>query len=215
MPTILYEDGLIIAVDKPSGVTTIPDAITPREASLVGMAEKHCGHKLFVVHRIDKETSGVVLFAKTKEAHRDLNIQFEKRKIIKEYYAVVKGVPDFKVKEVRIPISKSKVGSKKVALSKVGLDARTILKVKKQYKDHALLDVQPITGKRHQIRLHLKAIGFPLAIDPLYGDHGPVNGLKRLSLHARAISFFHPATHRIVKVRSELPEDISSFLKML
>lgn len=216
-PEILFEDSSIIAVNKPAGVTTIPGNNMPRKESLVGMVEETCGHKLFVVHRLDRETSGAVVFAKTPEAHKALNMQFDRKEVGKAYIALVEGVCDFNEKEINIPVSRSRSGSRKPSLASKGLEAITRVKVIKIYAKHTLLEVNPLTGKRHQIRLHLKAIGHPLAFDRLYGRKEPltvsdITGdtadrqtfLSRMPLHAKSIEFMHPVTGRKIKIEAPL-----------
>ncbi len=213
---ILFDDDSILAVNKPAGLSTIPNDKTPREESIVGMLEERFEINLFVVHRLDKGTSGVLLFAKTKEAHRDLNMQFEARKVSKKYLAIVEGVPKFDEKEINIPISRSKIGSKKVALASKGFEAITKIKVIERFKEYSLLEIIPVTGKRHQIRLHLKAAGHPLAVDPLYGraEAIKIKGkviLDRMPLHAAEIGFVHPETKETVLIKAELAEDMRAF----
>jgi len=216
---ILYQDDHIIAINKPSGMSTIPNDKTIRELCLVGLAEKETGQKLFVVHRLDKDTSGVVVFAKTAQAHRDLSMQFEHKKVLKKYMAIVAGAVDFTKQEINIPISKSKKNSRKVALSSKGLETITDVRLLKKYEGYSVLDIYPRTGRRHQIRLHLKAIKYPLAIDALYGrpDSITVNGvtLSRMPLHASKITFSHPDTKNEITIEAPLPSDMSEFISAL
>lgn len=223
---ILYEDGSLIAVNKPPGMTTIPGNAQERSQSLAGAVEKHTGQKIFVVHRLDRETSGVVVFAKTAEAHRKMNIQFDNKEIGKHYLALVEGACCFEEKEINIPVSKSRSRSRKPALSSKGLEAITRVKVLKRSGGYSLIEVFPVTGKRHQIRLHLKAIGHPLAFDRLYGRKDPVpveditgdpedSGaeLARMPLHAKSIEFMHPATGQKIKIEAGVPEDLKGIFE--
>jgi len=217
---ILYDDDHIIAADKPVGISTIPNTKTPREESLVGILEDRFDRKMFTVHRLDKDTSGIILFAKDPETHRALNIQFENREISKKYIGIVEGRVEWDEKKISIPVSKSKIGSRKVALSSKGFEAITKVRMLKRSKDFSLVEIEPVTGKRHQIRLHLKATGHPLAIDPLYGRKEPIimNGqtvLDRMPLHAGEITFVHPAKGEKMTIISEIPSDLSSFISLL
>ncbi|MFA5105156.1 MAG: RluA family pseudouridine synthase [Candidatus Margulisiibacteriota bacterium] len=226
---IIYQDDSIIAVNKPAGITTIPSDTVAKENALNGMVERMCGQKLFVVHRLDKGTSGAVVFAKNAESHRSINMQFDQRKVEKKYIGIVKGCVDFQEKEIKIPISKSKAHSKKVALARTGIEAITRVSLLGRFDNYSLLGIVPLTGRRHQIRLHLKAIGHPLAVDPLYGrkepiyvsdivGHGGTNDklvISRTPLHAGSISFMHPTENKIISIKADIPEDMSDFLKLL
>lgn len=226
---VIYEDASLIAVNKPAGIATIPSDAVAKENALNGLAEMICGQRLFVVHRLDKGTSGVVVFAKNAGSHRSMNMQFDQRKIEKKYIAIVKGRVGFKDKEISIPISKSKIRSKKVALAKTGIEAITRASLLGCFDDYSLLGIVPVTGKRHQIRLHLKAIGHPLAVDPLYGRKEPIyvsdiTGQKDLSgelvisrtpLHAGSMTFVHPESGKTISVKADIPEDMSRFLKLI
>lgn len=228
MLQILHEDDSIVVVNKPSGLPTIPANNMPRRESLAGEIEELIGKKIFIVHRLDRETSGAVIFAKTPEAHKDLNMQFEQRKVMKYYLALVEGQCDFAEKEINIPLSKSKSKSGKPALASKGLEAVTRVKTLRNFESHALLEVMPLTGRRHQIRLHLKAVGHPLAFDRLYGrkEHFPLSlvtrnpkdqavAVCRLPLHAYRISFAHPGTQQKLDVTAPLPEDFGSISDFL
>ncbi len=232
---ILHEDDALVAVDKPSGVSTIPNNDTPRESSLVGIMERKTGQKLFVVHRLDKDTSGVVLFAKTPEAHRALSMQFEGRKVKKQYLAIVKGEPEFNEKTISIPMSKAKMHKRKAALASKGVETITMVRKINRAAPPAcrqgrqcdagtnaydIVEVEPVTGRRHQIRLHLKAIGHPLALDPIYGGPGPVKigeglVLNRMPLHAVSITAVHPATGKELRIEAPVPEELVLIFKEL
>ncbi len=213
---IIFEDDNIIAVNKPPGVSTIPNTKTSYEESLAGMVEEHCQLKIYVVHRLDKDTSGIVLFAKNADAHRNLSMQFEERKVTKKYLGIVKGKPGFENTEVNIPISRSKIRSKKVALSSHGIPAHTKIINLGGNELYSVFAIEPVTGRRHQIRLHLKAIGHPLAIDLLYGniEHIALKDgtfLERSPLHAMELNFCHPVDSRPVSMKAPLFEDMRSF----
>lgn len=181
----------MIAVCKPAGQLVIPGR---GESTAVCLREEwtvQCGAPVFVVHRIDRETSGVVLFAKDAQAHRSLCRAFETRRVDKEYLAAVVGEPhpaagvmDWALREF---------GSGRVAPDPKGKACRTEYETVGRWGGGALLSVRPVTGRRHQIRAHLTAFGHPLLGDPLYGPPPrPIGGAPRLLLHARKITFPHP-----------------------
>ncbi len=222
---IIFEDEEIIALNKPSGILTIPGNNQERAKSLVGMLEDRLNRKIFVVHRLDRDTSGAVVFAKNAYCHKSLCLQFEKGSVNRLYFALVSGKCDFEEKIIDIPLSKSKARSKKPALAKKGLKAITKIRVKKYFENFTLLEVMPLTGKRHQIRLHLKAIGHPLAIDKLYSSCCPINirdissrlnsfdfQIKDMTLHAHLLSFFHPKTNERIEIKTVLPKEYEILL---
>lgn len=148
--------------------------------------ERRLGSKAFVVHRLDRETSGVLLFAKNADSHRDLSVQFESREIEKTYLALVFGHPP-NSGEVKTPLRE--FGSGRVAVDLNGKPCATRWKVLKRAGGNSLLEVAPLTGRRHQIRVHLYSIGHPVLGDDLYGKDRPVGGAARLMLHAWKLAF--------------------------
>jgi RluA family pseudouridine synthase len=206
---ILFEDENIVAVSKPAGRPTIPgrgDVGEALSAELVRLK----GRKLFTVHRLDLEASGVVIFAKTPEAHRALNAQFETRGAQKEYWAVAAGtltgdgVIDAPLREF---------GSGRVAPSPDGKKSVTRWSAARSLRGATLLTVHPETGRKHQIRAHFASIGHPLLGDPRYGPAPrPVGGAARLMLHARRLQLTAPKAYDFV---CEPPPDFSAVLSRL
>jgi RluA family pseudouridine synthase len=186
---ILFEDDAILVVNKQSGISAIPGRGDALDDSLLSILESQYDQKLFVVHRIDRDTSGLIVFAKTVAAHRHLNIQFEKRLVKKSYLALVQGVPSGD-KTIDAPIYE--FGSGRMGVDTRGKNAITEFTVLNRYTSAALLQVKPITGRRHQIRVHLYSIGYPILGDRTYGSPRPVGGVERLMLHAHTIAFTHP-----------------------
>ncbi len=187
--SILYEDKHIIAINKDHGIPVIPGRGKDEKEPLVNHVEKIISNKVFVVHRIDKETSGAVLFAKDPSTHRHLNLQFEKREINKEYLSVVLGNPQCN-HVINSPIHE--FGSGRMGVDKRGKPSLTEVIIEKQLSGSCLLRALPHTGRRHQIRVHLYSIGHPILGDSVYGNHRPVGGVKRLMLHAKELRFMHP-----------------------
>jgi len=192
---VICEDDRLIAVSKPAGQLVIPGrgALAAAE-TLKAQAERHAGARLFVVHRLDGEASGIVLFAKDPDAHRLLCGQFAQRRIRKIYLALASGaiVEDGLVKA---PIRE--YGSGRMGVHPEGKPARTVYRALQRFPAATLLEIEPLTGRRHQIRVHLYHIGHPLLGDDRYGADLPVGGVPRLMLHACRIVFRHPERGRL------------------
>ena len=206
---ILFEDEHVLAVDKPAGRPTIPGRGDVGEA-LNAELERRLGRKLFVVHRLDLEASGVVVFAKDAETHRLLCAQFESRGAKKIYLAAVagamtgEGIADMPLKEF---------GSGRVAPSPDGRKSRTRWRVERNWRSAALLRVEPDTGRRHQIRAHLCALGHPILGDPRYGPPPrPIGGAPRLMLHALSLSV---TAGKAYEFTAEPPRDFAAVLAAL
>lgn len=188
---ILYQDERVVAVHKPSGQNVIPGRGSESGPCLKDEAAARFGEKVFVVHRIDRETSGIVLLARDAEAHRFLNGAFEGRRVRKEYLAAVQGAPVPAQGSVVVPLRL--FGSGRVAADPAGKPSQTDFETWARWEGGALLLVRPVTGRRHQIRAHLAGIGHPVLGDPLYGPPlWPVGGAPRLMLHAGQLDFPHP-----------------------
>jgi RluA family pseudouridine synthase len=228
---ILAEDDTLIVINKPAGLLVLPDRY---DRSIINLSEllREVIEPLFVVHRIDRETSGVVLFAKTAEAHAFLNDAFESREVRKSYLAIVAGsqIPDAGAIDLPIGESEGKVRKMRID-SRRGKEARTEFRVVERYNGYALLDVRPHTGRTHQIRIHLAAKNLPIVADPLYGDGQPffLSAIKRnyktkgeeqpllwrTALHAHSLSFTHPVTKEMMSIEAPLPKDMGAVVKAL
>lgn len=229
---ILYEDESIILVNKTSGVLVIPD----RSQSPDNLKDylESAGRKIFVVHRIDRDTSGIVLFAKTEAAHKALNKQFLQREVEKHYLALVEGVVREEYQEIDLPINTDTSVNGKVSINnKSGKSSKSACTVLETFKDCSLVKVQIFTGRLHQIRIHMQAIGHALKFDPIYGsekglflsDYKPKYTaskgkeerpiLNRLSLHAAELKFTHPSSGEELKFEADLHKDFSVVLKQL
>lgn len=207
MIDVLYEDDRIVAVDKPAGLATIPERFEPH--CLLVEVEAYLGAKAYVVHRLDKDVSGVVLFAKDAEAHRHLSMRFESRSVDKTYAAIVHGRVAAGQGVVDGPIRQFGSGRMGVDAER-GKPSETRFEVRRRMEAYTELAVYPVTGRRHQIRVHLYSIGHPIAGDPLYGDRALQARYDRLMLHAHAITFPHPdGTGRTIT--SPLPQAFVDF----
>lgn len=236
--TIVYEDDHVLVVDKPAGMVTHP-AYGNYTGTLVNALLYHCNSlsglndptRPGIVHRLDKDTSGLMVVAKTDQAHAHLARQFAKRTIRREYWALVWGVFGEERGLIETQLGRSKSDRKKMAVVKEGKHSATEYEVLERFPYLTLVRLKLRTGRTHQIRVHLAHINHPVFGDPTYnGRHivwGPgtpaqkveVNGLLRLivrqALHAKTIGFVHPGSKEAVFFDSELPGDFSSVLQRL
>ncbi|MBI5881944.1 MAG: RNA pseudouridine synthase [Elusimicrobia bacterium] len=207
---------------KPSGVPVIPGRSAPTASTAdsgpcLRAALEAVRGPVFVVHRIDQDASGVVLFAKDRKTHRDLCLQFERRRTRKTYLAAVQGVVagDGSVDRPIREFGSGRMGIAQGGYSLPGgKSALTRYRVLERFAAATLLEVEPVTGRRHQIRVHLYAAGHPILGDALYGKDRPVGGAPRLMLHGLEIGFFG-ADGEAKKVKCEPPEDFARVLLLL
>lgn len=228
---LLYEDDAIVIADKPSGVPVIPERFDKGKEDFKQLLEKQTGINLFTVHRIDRDTSGIVLFAKNAESHKVFNTMFEEREIGKEYLTFVHGKLAGNAGIVDTPIAAHPSKPGLMVTHPKGKYALTEFEVLEQFKHCAFLKVAIKTGRTHQIRVHFASVNHPLLVDPLYGTKEPfyLSTVKknykhsdeerpiidRLSLQAYALSFTHPVTNQLIRVECELPKDLKTLLSLL
>jgi RluA family pseudouridine synthase len=212
---ILFEDELIVVVNKPAGLPTLQDGWSPEAPFVKKKLEEKIG-KIWVVHRLDRETSGVIVFARNAETHRQLNTQFEQHIVKKVYHALVHGVPDWRTKRVELAL-RINVGHhhRTVVDSKYGKPAITEFELLEEFNGTALIQALPKTGRTHQIRAHLAAIEFPIMGDSLYYEtdyrsNSPT--APRMMLHASSLTFLHPVTCQECTFIAPYPMDFADFL---
>ena len=230
---IIYEDDDIIVINKASQILSIPDRHRPEIINIYTLlSEKY--PEIYIVHRIDKDTSGVMIFAKNAEAHKDLNNQFENRTTTKKYIAILRGIPFPEQGRIEAKIGPHPTQLGLMTVSSRGKEAITDYKVLEAFKDFSLVECTILTGRTHQIRVHTKYIGCPIAVDPQYGTHsslflsefkkrkfkiGKFNEeipmLSRVPLHAFQLTIKHPRTGQEMTFEANPPKDIQAVLSQL
>lgn len=229
---VVFEDEHLIVIDKPAGLVVHP-AAGNLDGTLVNALLHHCKGSLSgiggverpgIVHRIDKDTSGLMIAAKTDPAHVGLAAQFAKHSIDRRYKAIVAGVPRFKEGTVDAPLARSSTDRKKIAIVSDGRGKRAVThyEVIEPLKRAALVECRLETGRTHQVRVHMASLGHPLLGDPVYGRSRPehrelLNRLKfnRQALHAARLGFIHPVTSAALCFDSEIPQDMQELFSEL
>jgi 23S rRNA pseudouridine1911/1915/1917 synthase len=220
----LFEDETLLVIDKPAGMIVNRAETTKGEETVQDWIKDNFDFPLAncqilrngLVHRLDKETSGLLLIAKTQKAFEDLQKQFKERKIKKKYLALAHGKVEPAQGVIQAAISRSPFDRKKFGVFLGGRKAETNYKVEKYYhldtENYSFLELTPTTGRTHQIRVHLKFIGHPLVADEKYAGRKIIRKDKkwcpRLFLHAAGLSFIHPVSHQEISLSSELPSDL-------
>lgn len=207
IPTLIYSDADLLVVDKPAGVLSIPDGYDRAVPYMGKLLEPSYG-RLWVVHRLDKNTSGVMILARNADAHRILSNQFSGHQVSKTYHAIIEGDPDWDEKFLDLPL-RSNVGRRNRTAVDIGegKPARTLFRVLERFMSHTLLAAHPETGRTHQIRAHLYDLGYSILSDELYG-HGQISPfIGRLALHACALTFWHPTTGVMLTYEAPYPPD--------
>jgi len=220
---IVYEDADIVVVDKPAGMVVHP-AHGHSSGTLVNALLAHCPDlagiggefRPGIVHRLDKDTSGLMVVAKNDAAHRHLQEQFRQRQVHKTYLALTEGVLPAAHGVIDAPIGRDHKHRQRMAvLLRGGREARTEYHVQEYFSEHTLVEAEPVTGRTHQIRIHFAFIGHPIAGDRVYGLRKQRLPLERQFLHAVRIAFTLPGSGKAVEFRSELPADLAAVLEML
>ncbi len=220
---ILYEDKDIIVVNKPKGLVVHPANGNP-DGTLVNAIMSICKESLSgiggqirpgIVHRLDKDTSGVIIIAKNDLAHINLSNQIKNREVKKTYIALVRGVVKENEATIDMPIGRSTKDRKKMEVTKNGKQAITHIKVLERFKNYTLLEVKIETGRTHQIRVHLSQIGYPIVGDYTYSNGKNEFGVVGQCLHAKSLKFKHPITNKEMFIQSELPQYFEEILEKL
>ena len=229
---IVHEDDHLLIVDKPAGMVVHPAAGNP-DGTLVNALLHHCAGRLSgiggvarpgIVHRIDKDTSGLLVVAKTDVAHEGLAAQFAKHSIDRRYLAITSGIPAPAQGKIDAPLARSASNRKKIAIVKEGRGKRAVThyRIVEPLKGAALVECRLETGRTHQVRVHMASLGNPLVGDPVYGrsrnEHREI--LKRLdfhrqALHAAELGFVHPVSKAKLSFKSAMPSDIQELFEAL
>ena len=232
-PEILFEDDHLVVIHKPANYLTIPDRFKLDKPNCYAYLNQKYG-KVFTVHRLDKETSGLLVFARTESAHRTLSLDFQRRKIGKIYLALVDGNIHHEEGRIEAPLEPHpfKAGEMRVS-HKNGKASLTEYKVIERFRQYDLVEVNLKTGRTHQIRVHFAYLGHPLAVDSTYGnsdgfylskvkkkynigkyeEERPL--MSRVTLHATGLEFNHPETEEVMRITSDLPKDFRAVLNQL
>lgn len=240
--TVLYEDDDLLMIDKPRGMVVHPGAgvrsgtlVNALLAMGVPLSDIAGPNRLGIVHRLDKGTSGVMVVAKTNFAHLHLARQFAEHKVDKRYLAIVVGKPDFEHKVIAVPLMKHPKDPEKFTVavgrslrSSSATDAVTEIWVRERFEGFALLEAKPITGRTHQIRVHLQHLGFPIVGDETYNGRSKavkvaremkrndllqaIQALSGQALHSWRLTILHPQTEKPITIEAPLPDDMKRLL---
>ncbi|MBC7920567.1 MAG: RNA pseudouridine synthase [Ferruginibacter sp.] len=226
---IVYEDGDYVLINKPPHFATLDERTADNLRSVLRLAKAYVADAQ-VCHRLDKETSGVLAIAKNPAAYRHLSMQFEHRQVVKSYHAVVGGIHDLDSISVYLPIAQLTNGTVKIDREK-GKEAETIFNTRRAYRLHTLVDCHPITGRTHQIRIHLSCLKAPIVMDEQYGgkpiylsqlkknfnlkrDTEELPLIQRVALHAYALTFARTDGEEIT-VEAPYPKDFAALIRQL
>ncbi len=220
---VVYEDNDIIVVNKPKGMVVHPANGNP-DGTLVNAIMAMCKESLSgiggelrpgIVHRLDKDTSGLLIIAKNDKAHIEMSNQIKSREVKKIYIALVRGIVAEDEATIDMPIGRSTKDRKKMAVVKNGKQAITHFKVLKRYQKYTLLEIKIDTGRTHQIRVHLSEIGHPIVGDRIYSNGKNDFGVEGQMLHAKSLDFKHPITGEKMHLEAELPKYFKEIINTL
>lgn len=232
-PELIFSDDQLLILNKPAGYLSIPDRFDPSKPNVLAYIRKDFPEAM-VLHRLDKETSGIMIFARDPETHRKLSADFEQHNIRKTYLALTEGYIREDNGRIDKPIGESKSSAGTMIITPTGKASITLYKVVKRYKKYTLAEADILTGRMHQIRVHFKSVGHPLAIDAVYGNKDKlfISDIKqkgmsyskfdeekplmsRTTLHAFALEFNHPVTSEHLRIEAPLHKDFKALINQL
>ena len=220
---IVYEDSSIIVVNKPKGLVVHPAVGNP-DGTLVNAIMNICKDSLSgiggeirpgIVHRLDKDTTGLLIIAKNDKAHTNLSEQIKNREVKKIYIALVRGIIPENEATINMPIGRSTKDRKKMAVVKNGKEAVTHFKVLNRFKNYTLLEIKIDTGRTHQIRVHMSEIGYPIVGDMVYSNGKNEFGVEGQMLHAKSLDFKHPITGKQMHLEADIPKYFKDIIENL
>ncbi len=216
---VLYEDDALLVIDKPAGTAVHGGSGISRGVIEQLRLERPDARFLELVHRLDRETSGVLMLAKRRSALIDLHRQLREGRVRKLYFALVKGKWQDKKRSVKLPLNKYVIasGERRVSVGHDGMAAHTVFRLRRRWSDFSLVEAELKTGRTHQIRVHLAHLGHPVAGDDKYGDFVlnkqlARHGLKRMFLHAFKAVIVHPVSGAVLELEAPLPPELEIFL---
>ena len=232
--SLLFADDHLLVVNKAPGLLSIPDRFGHEKENLLGLLQRQY-ENVFTVHRLDRETSGILVFARNEAAHRALSMQFEQHLVDKFYLALLDGALHHEEGEIDKPIGEHPTISGKMVVASWGKPSLTFYRVLERFAHFTLVEIQLKTGRTHQIRVHFQSIGYPLAVDALYGRRAglflsEIKGkryktgkfseeerplLGRTALHAYRLRFEHPVSGERLEFKADPPKDIQAVLAQL
>lgn len=217
--SLVFEDNYLLVINKPAGLTVNRADSTAGLETLEDLLPFNSLPRRGIVHRLDKDTSGLILVAKTAAALTDLQAQFKQRLVAKAYVALVHGRVEPKDGSINLPVGRNPERRQRFMVIISGRPAVTRYEVKTYFEKYSLVSVYPKTGRTHQIRVHFKHLGHPLVADPFYLGEKRLkvdsSWCPRLFLHSQELSFRHPESQQLVKFEADLPDDLKTALKKI